>query len=189
MQSYPGRLDMVSSGDAGFRVKVYLDDASIDIVSHEGEQWSWPVTDMSVQRAGSDRFHLALGDEQVYFTPDEPLSFATASSVHLDEESGRRGWLRRRIEAARETTTAEPAVGEVEFVEDLEPRTTQKRRSRRQHEHEWDEGTSQGVLRRRCVTCGHVSIDITGFVSEFDLSAEPAEPETVTPRPSFAKAG
>jgi hypothetical protein len=186
MQSYPGRLDVASSGDAGFRVKLYLTHERVEIVSFESEAWSWPLSKMTVQRSGR-RFLLSLGDEQVYFTPDEPGRFAIGSGDQADDGSTRRGWLRQRIEEARDTIPAEASVGEVEFIEELAPRATQKRRGR-QHEHEWDEGTSAGVLRRRCVTCGHVSIDITGFVSEFDLGEEPEAPISIAPNPSFAEA-
>ncbi len=166
---------MASTGDAGFRVKVYLDADRFEIVSHAGEQWTWPMAEVRVQRAGASRFHLALGKEAVYFTPDEPLGFASDTMGHGEDEPGRRGFLRRQIEAARDTAVSEPTVGEVEWIEDPEPNIQKGRRRAKRHEHEWAEGTSTGVVRRRCVSCGHVSIDITGFVSEFDLGGEMAE--------------
>lgn len=184
MNAYPGRLGAASGSDAGFRVKVYLGDDRIEIVSFESERWSWRLDELTVTRSGAGRFALQLAEERIQFVPDEPIRFAAGITDHMDGHDERRGWLRRRIEEARHVVPAETPVGEVEFVEDPEPRATQRRR--KQHEHEWDEASSVGVLRRRCVGCGHVSIDITGFVSEFDLA--PAEPVSIEPPRSFAEA-
>lgn len=181
MQGHSGRMGVSPTGDGGFRVKIYLDTERLEVVSNEGEHWAWPLAEVSVMRHGGHRFELSLGDEQVDFAPDEPIRFGAAAVGQVDEDTDRRGWLRRRIEAAREAEADEPIIGDLAYVEDLEPRPSHKDRKRR-HEHVWEQATSVGVLRRRCVDCGHISIDATGFVSEFDLAGEPPpDPYEVTP--------
>lgn len=197
MYAFPGRIDTSSTGDAGFRVKILLDEERIEVVSHEGERWSWSLDEVRVQRSGPRRFFLYLGDERLYFTPDEPLGFMASPIGQAEEEAERRGWLRRRIEAARAEQTEEPTVGEVEWVEEEPPGPAPSKR--RRHEHEWTETTSAGVVRRRCAGCGHVSIDATGVTTELDGDPVPTleavveadvEPEPA-PAPSgpFARAG
>jgi len=170
MHTYPGQIDMASTGDAGFRVKLYLDEEQVEVRSTDGDHWTWPLGQLSVKRAGAGRFFLDLGGETVYFTPDEPLGFANSTLEQSESMESGRGFLRQRIERARTEPVSEPTIGEVEWIEDHEPPPPKATRRSKRHEHVWAEGTSAGVLRRRCESCGHISIDITGFVSEFDLT-------------------
>ncbi len=169
MHTFPGQIDMASTGDAGFRVKLYLDEEQVEVRSNDGDHWTWPLGHLTVKRAGASRFFLDLGGENVYFTPDDPMAFANRTLGQSAAPGLGQGFLRRQIEKARDEPATEPTVGEVEWIEDPEPAVPKATRRSRRHEHLWTEGRSAGVLRRRCESCGYVSIDITGFVSEFDL--------------------
>jgi hypothetical protein len=72
--------------------------------------------------------------------------------------------LRRRIE------TAQANGEEVEGYElnDTDVGIDVEKTVRKRHVHEWAEGKAAGVITRRCVGCGQVSIDATGLTSQFE---------------------
>ena len=168
---FVGRISTSANArNSAYRVKLYVSDKSIDIVSDDQEEWSWSMEDVTISRVSVDRFMLELAEERLYFLPVDPHGFLTDvvqkySDVPVEPH---RGWLRRRIEDAQadKTKTADGYSDESLFEENvIDSATNQKRRG---HVHEWDEGSAVGVITRRCVRCGHVSIDATGVTSSLE---------------------
>ena len=174
--SFVGRISTSrEASNAAFQVKVYVLEDRFDIVSVEGEEWTWPIDDVSIDRVAVGRYELRLGDERLYFLPVDTKGFQ-----HHVVDGGVRpgkaepGWLRRRIEAAQATDET-PDGYDLEIEIDDSSDAPQ---GRRRHEHEWITGSAVGVITRRCATCNHVSIDARGVVSHLD-DADQADEETV----------
>ena len=155
--------------DAAYRVKLYVNDDRLQIVAVDGDDWSWDMTDVTISRASVDRFSLQLADEQLFFFPVDTRGFLTDVLERYSDApiEPHRGWLLRRIEEAQ-------AEGGVEPGYELDDNTTgntaysETRSGRRRHVHEWDEDSAVGVVTRRCIKCGQVSIDATGLKSSFE---------------------
>lgn len=174
MHTFAGILDTnPGASHSGFRVKVYVDDTNLEIVSTDGEKWGWKRAKVDVGRVRADQFRLSLDGEQLYFSPDDPISFMLNAQDEPNMPTEKKqGWLRQRLEMAMSdgvpaeepTYDAVPsedsgAVGRFGF-------------GRSNHHHEWVESTAGRVIRRRCTTCGHISIDVSGVGS--DLAAQMA---------------
>ncbi len=162
--AFVGRISTSSDArNAAFRVKVYVGDDTIDIVSPDGDEWTWQLDDVNITRSSVDRFLLELADETLYFLPVDTRGFTRDVVERLSGEpvEPHRGWLRRRIEAAQAEGGSDDGYS-LEIDHEIEEGTTGKRG----HLHEWQEGSAVGVLTRRCVKCGQVSIDATGLTSE-----------------------
>ena len=168
---FVGRISSSANArNSAYRVKLYVSDESIDIVSADQEKWSWSMEDVTISRVSVDRFMLELAEERLYFLPVDPHGFLS-DVVHKYSDvpvEPHRGWLRRRIEAAQadKTKTADGYSDESLLEENvMDAKTDQKRRG---HVHEWDEGSAVSVITRRCIRCGHVSIDATGVTSSLE---------------------
>lgn len=162
--AFVGRISTSSHArNAAFRVKLYVDDDTIDIVSPDGDEWSWDLDSVTITRSSVDRFLMELDDETLYFLPVDARGFSRDVVERLAGEpvEPHRGWLRRRIEAAQ----AEGGTDDG-YTLDIEPEPDVDTPAKRGHVHEWHEGSAVGVRTRRCVSCGQVSIDATGLTSE-----------------------
>lgn len=176
MQSFVGRLDTSADvAEGSFRVKLYFTDDELEVATFDGDVWTWPMTTVQMTRIRADRFQLDLGNETLYFSPDDPLAFTIRFTEWTEpaktaepSASSKRGWLRRRIEdaAAGSAPVDEPTY----TPEPAEPSSRAKTRfgRRSSHTHIWEKTVSAGVARRRCADCGHISIDLTGVTSAFD---------------------
>ncbi len=181
--SFVGRISTSKeASNAAFQVKVYVLEDRFDIVSVDGEEWTWPMDDVSISRVAVGRYELQLGDERLYFLPVDTKGFQ-----HHVVDAGVRpgkpepGWLRRRIEAAQATDEM-PMGYDLEVELDEAPIAPQ---GRRRHEHEWITGSAVGVITRRCTTCNQVSIDARGVVSHL---AGPVQPDDETVRVELEEA-
>ena len=146
---------------------MYISDDTLEIVSADGDEWSWNMTNVTISRSSVDRFHLSLDGEDLYFLPVDTRRFLT-TVVQKNGDSAmepHKGWLRRRIEAAQ-AQGGDVAGYELEIEEVVEPQS-----KRRGHAHEWSEACAVGVVTRRCVGCGHVSIDATGVTSTLESAS------------------
>ena len=166
---FVGRItNSAESRNAALQVKLYAGEEVLEIVSMAGEEWSWDMSDVTMSRVAIDRFLLQLADEQLYFLPVDPLGFISKVVEKYSDEplEPHRGWLRRRIEAAQATGGDDSGydIGDIFEIDD----TDVSKAGRRKHEHEWQEGSAVGVVTRRCVSCGHVSIDATGVTSALE---------------------
>lgn len=153
--------------NAAFSVKLHVTATHIEISSAEGgDRWQWPISTVSMSQVSVDRFHLELDNEELYFLPVDARGFVEHVVSRFSDEpvEPHRGWLRRRIEQAQASDVEAEGY---EFDDtDIEIDLTAK--GRRGHVHEWTEGKAAGVVTRKCVGCGQVSIDATGLTSSFE---------------------
>ncbi len=173
MQSFIGRLDTSADvAEGSFRVKLYFKESTIEVATFDGDVWTWPMARVQITRIRADRFQVDLGDETLYFLPDDPLDFTirfTGATETADSKAGaKRGWLRRRIEEA--ATVSAPTDDPTYAPESSDPVAPVRTRFGRKssHTHIWEKTVSAGVARRRCAECGHISIDLTGMTSALD---------------------
>ena len=167
MRTFTGLLDTSETAtDAAFRVKLYLTDETIEVATFDGDSWKWPAADVEITRVKADRYRLDLGAEALFFLPDDPLSFTlkiSPGSESAESGTAKRGWLRRRIEEAAASSVD---VEQPSYVPDVDEGSSATRFSLRgPHNHIWEETDTAGVQRRRCVDCGHVSIDLSNVSS------------------------
>ena len=121
--AFVGRITTSADArNAAFRVKLYISDDTLEIVSADGDEWSWNMTSVTIARSSVDRFHLALDGEDLYFLPVDTRRFlTTVVQEHADSPmEPHRGWLRRRIEAAQ-AQGGDVAGYELEIDEVVEP--------------------------------------------------------------------
>ena len=168
--SFVGRISTSkNAANAAFQVKLYILDDRIDIISVDGEEWSWKISDVTMTRVAVGRYELQLADEHLYFLPVDARGFQRhVIDAGVQEDRSSAGWLRRRIEAAQ--ASDEPAVGYDLDVAIESPEMDSP--GRRKHVHEWVTGSAVGVRTRRCVSCNRVSIDATGLVSNLAATDE-----------------
>ena len=162
--AFVGRITTSADAkNAAFQVKLYATDSTIDIVSTDGDEWTWDIGDVTITQTAVDRFHMKLGTEQLYFLPVDTHGFISKVVQVISDApvEPHRGWLRRRIEEAQ-ARDGDVAGYDLEVVAGEEEQPS----GRRSHIHEWYEGRAAGVTTRRCVGCGQVSIDATGLTSK-----------------------
>ncbi len=166
--AFVGRITTSSdASNAAFRVKLYITDSTLDILSATGDEWSWNLEDVTITRTSVERFHLQLSNEELFFLPVDTLGFThSIVDLHSEDSTGsQRGWLRRRIEAAQ---ASGDAISGYDLEVDPQPLAESQDSGRKRHVHEWTEGSAVGVITRRCIRCGQVSIDATGVKSELE---------------------
>jgi hypothetical protein len=151
-----------------FRVKLYLSEDKLEVATFDGDSWQWDSDTAQISRVKAGRFRLDLGDEELFFLPDDPIKFTLNTSPGEDTRgnSPQRGWLRRKIEEAA-ATDVEVEAPSYEPDVAIESRKDSHRR-RGSHSHTWEETATAGVARKRCTECGHVSIDLSGVHSAFE---------------------
>lgn len=180
MHAFSGLIDTSErAADPSLRVRVYISEATIEVATLDGDSWVWDSTHARISRVKADRFRLDLGEEALFFLPDDPIAFTLKASIGTGEADAetepKQGWLRRRLEEA----SAEAPVPEAPvYVPDFSEPTSRRRKrfSRRAHHaHIWEETVAAGVARRRCTDCGHVSIDLTKLTSSFGPKVRPAD--------------
>ena len=165
--AYVGRISTSREAhNSAFRVKLYITDARLEIVSGEGDEWAWDIAEVTITQVSVDRFHLHLGTEDLYFLPVDTRGFVSNVVTRISDTpvEPHRGWLRRRIEAAQ--ANGESVEGYE--LDDTDVEIELEKTGRKRHVHEWAEGKAAGVITRRCVGCGQVSIDATGLTSQFE---------------------
>ena len=172
MQSFTGMLDTSEDvAEDAFRVKLYLGEEKLEVATFDGDSWQWDADTAQISRVKAGRFRLDLGDEELFFLPDDPIKFTLNTSSEEDTRgnSPQRGWLRRKLEEAAATGVELEAPA---YEPDVAAETTgHARKGRRSHAHTWEETKTAGVARKRCTDCGHVSIDLSGVHSAFETGA------------------
>ncbi|MDH3500526.1 MAG: hypothetical protein OEM97_10415 [Acidimicrobiia bacterium] len=175
MQTFTGLMDTSEQAvDNGFRVKVYMMDEAIEVATFDGDCWKWDTNEVRISRVKTDRFRMDLGDEALFFLPDDPLSFMLQASESPVETStanqAKRGWLRRRI---AEAATNGARVDAPSYVPEPQesPAAGGRYRRRGNHSHIWEATATAGVNRRRCIDCGYISIDLSSMNSALEDGA------------------
>ena len=126
------------------------------------------MAEVTITHHSVDRFHLSLGNEDLYFLPVDTSRFLTdVVQEHSDSPmEPHRGWLRRRIEEAQAHGGDDSGYELEEGSANIETPTS----GRRGHVHEWAVASAVGFVTRHCVNCGQVSIDATGMQSSLQTA-------------------
>ena len=101
---FVGRItDSETAKNAALQVAVEISGDKLEIVLSDDEQWVWEMKDVSMSRVAIDRFEFALGDENLYFLPVDPMAFVRDVMVASSDTPVEpyRGFLRRRIDEAQ----------------------------------------------------------------------------------------
>ena len=171
--AFVGRITISADArNAAYRVKLYIGEAKLEIISTEGDEWSWDMSEVTITRHSVDRFHLSLANEHLYFLPVDTNRFLTeVVQDHSDSPlEPHRGWLRRRIEEAQ----AHGGDDSGYELDEGSPKVETPTSGRRGHVHEWVVASAVGFVTRRCVNCGQVSIDATGMKPSLEASLQTA---------------
>ena len=161
----------------GTRVPASLavDEAALTLTAGLEPLGSWGFDAVEIHRTASDRFSLDLAGEHLVFIADNPVDFAYSVPgwVEAHKPKRRRG-ISRRLEKR-----------EVELVDRIE-KSGGRRHNRKiarstEHEHVWSEQyLGGGLIRRLCIECDHVSIDLRDAELPEEMTRESETPSTTT---------
>jgi hypothetical protein len=158
---------------------------------------SWEFDAVEIHRTGGARFALDLAGEHLMFIADKPVDFAytVPAWVEAHKPKRRRDAKVRRdtkgsldTKARRETNGGRVGRGRFEkrkaaLVERIE-KSGGRRHNRKiarstEHEHVWSEQSLPGgLIRRLCVECDHVSIDLRDADLPEEMTRERETPST-----------
>lgn len=195
MASHRGTLQTID----GTRVPVSLavDETTLTLTSGTEPLGSWEFDAVEIHRTGGARFALDLAGEHLMFIADKPVDFAytVPAWVEAHKPKRRRDAKVRRdtkgsldTKARRETNGGRVGRGRFEkrkaaLVERIE-KSGGRRHNRKiarstEHEHVWSEQSLPGgLIRRLCVECDHVSIDLRDADLPEEMTRERETPST-----------
>ena len=161
MKTFKGRLETTDGKRSSAALTVDLTSLMVDVADHRVGTWGFETVE--IRRTGSDRFRIDVADEMLLFVADKPIDFAYTVPGWVEDHkpSGRRG-IGRRISDRRANL--------IDRIEQSGGRRRTKKLARSaEHAHTWSEQSlAGGLVRRICVECDHVSIDLR----DADISAE-----------------
>ncbi len=171
MKSFKGTLETLDGARA--QAIVVIDEVALTIESSGERLGSWEFDAVEVRRRTGDVFDLTIDGEHLMFIAANPIDFAyTVPSWVETHQPKRRRQLRKRLEQGKANlvTRLEQSGGR---------RRTRKPARSTQHEHRWSEQRLPGgLIRRVCVECDHVSIDLRDTDAPERVSGESEAPTT-----------
>lgn len=203
MATHRGTLQTID----GTRVPVSLavDETTLTLTSGTEPLGSWEFDAVEIHRAGGARFALDLAGEHLMFIADKPVDFAYTvpawveahkpkrrrdAKARRDTNGSRDTKARRDTKGSRDTKGTRVGPGRLEkrkaaLVERIE-KSGGRRHNRKiarstEHEHVWSEQSLPGgLIRRLCVECDHVSIDLRDADLPEEMTRERETPSTTT---------
>lgn len=185
MATHRGTLQTID----GTRVPVSLavDETTLTLTSGTEPLGSWEFDAVEIHRTGGARFALDLAGEHLMFIADKPVDFAYTVPAWVEAHKPKR---RRDTKARRDTNGTRVGRGRLEkrkaaLVERIE-KSGGRRHNRKiarstEHEHVWSEQSLPGgLIRRLCVECDHVSIDLRDADLPEEMTRERETPSTTT---------
>ena len=178
-------------------VSLAVDETTLTLTSGTEPLGSWEFDAVEIHRTGGARFALDLAGEHLMFIADKPVDFAytVPAWVEAHKPKRRRDAKVRRdtkgsldTKARRETNGGRVGRGRFEkrkaaLVERIE-KSGGRRHNRKiarstEHEHVWSEQSLPGgLIRRLCVECDHVSIDLRDADLPEEMTRERETPST-----------
>ena len=177
-----------------------VDEAALTLTAGVEPLGSWGFDAVEIHRTASDRFSLDLAGEHLVFIADNPVDFAYSVPgwVEAHKPKRRRG-ISRRLEK-REVVLVDRMENSGERRRGIQGRFEKRkaalvdrieksggRRHNRkiarstEHEHVWSEQyLGGGLIRRLCIECDHVSIDIRDADLPEETTRERETPSTTT---------
>ena len=166
MKTFKGSLETTDGNRSS--AALTIDPETLTIEVGDEHLGSWAFDSVSVRRTASDRFALDLHDERVIFIANDPIDFAytVPGWVETHQPKRRRG-LGRHLRARK--------AGLIERIEQSGGRRrTRKLAKSAEHLHTWKEqALAGGLIRRICMECGHVSIDLRDTEPVDEVLPEP----------------
>jgi len=90
-KEFTGSVLLPGESGPGLEASLELDDDRVRLVAGTEELGSWRQRDFGVVPSGKGSFKMALGGEELYFTPSSPASFAEAMEVPLQPDVKKKG--------------------------------------------------------------------------------------------------
>lgn len=191
MVTHRGTLQTID----GTRVPVSLavDETTLTLTSGTEPLGSWEFDAVEIHRTGGARFALDLAGEHLMFIADKPVDFAYTVPAWVEAHKPKRRRdtkARRDTKGSRDTKGTRVGPGRLEkrkaaLVERIE-KSGGRRHNRKiarstEHEHVWSEQSLPGgLIRRLCVECDHVSIDLRDADLPEEMTRERETPSTTT---------
>jgi hypothetical protein len=153
-RSFKGTLEMADGSRIAARL--YLGERTLTLAGAGGSLGSWEFQEVRIERSGSTRFRLELGDDRATFIPDEAVDFAYTAPAWVEAHQPKpRGAFQRLIAEGTERLSNR-------FRQSSARRRATRLARSEEHQHTWSEQRIPGgLVRRVCVECEHVSIDLT----------------------------
>lgn len=183
-----------------------VDEAALTLTTGAEPLGSWGFDAVEIHRTASDRFTLELAGEHLVFIADNPVDFAYSVPGWVEAHKPKRRWgiprrlekreveLVDRMEKSGERRRGIPRrrgiQGRLEkrkaaLVDRIE-KSGGRRHNRKiarstEHEHVWSEQSLPGgLIRRLCIECDHVSIDLRDADLPEEMTRERETPSTTT---------
>ena len=86
-QVFAGSVLLPGEQGPGLSASLELDDSVVSLMSGDDALGRWSESQFDVEPSGKGSFRLALGGEEVYFTPSSPAKFAEAMHVPLQPDA------------------------------------------------------------------------------------------------------
>jgi len=150
-----------------------IDESALTLYAGDERLGIWDFDQVDVARTASERFTLDLGGERLIFIASDPIDFAytVPGWVEAHKPKRRRG-IQKRLEVRKANLVAriEQSGGR---------RRTNKMAKSAEHVHSWKEQSLPGgLVRRLCVDCGHVSIDLRDAEETEEVTPNTQTPST-----------
>jgi hypothetical protein len=87
---FAGSVLLPGEEGTGLQAAFEVVDDRVRLTSGADELGTWSQQDFDVSPSGKGTFKVALGSEELFFTPSSPSSFAEAMHVPLQPEPGKR---------------------------------------------------------------------------------------------------
>jgi len=88
---FAGSVLLPGESGPGLEALIHIENDQVRLVAGSEELGSWRQRDFAVKPSGKGSFKMALGGEELFFTPSSPASFAEAMAIPLQPESKKKG--------------------------------------------------------------------------------------------------
>lgn len=170
-KSFKGTLETLDGARA--QAIVAVDEVALTIESSGERLGSWEFDAVEVRRRAGDVFDLTIDGEHLTFIAANPIDFAYSVPRWVEtHQPKRRRQLRKRLNQRKANLVTR-------LEQSGDRRRTHKLARSTEHEHRWSEQRLPGgLIRRVCVECDHVSIDLRDTDAPERLAGESEAPTT-----------
>ncbi len=156
---------VLEPGEHGLAATVIFDRDTLVIETGDGERNEWHRDLVRAVPYDTRTIQLHLDATTLYFNASDPLVFAERFATF---ESATPQPRRRR---SRDTRPEPPDTVDIRQERPVVTRKASRRGRRRDHRHDWASSlVGGGIVRRLCVGCGHLSIDVS---DAYEMQGDP----------------